>query len=138
MARRSEAADRFRYEHRAQRLIPWPLFLHRAAFHLAVGGAGIVVAVSIGTIGYHVTARLPWVDSFLNAAMILGGMGPVDRLETTGAKLFAAFYALFSGLVFIFLMGIVLAPWAHRVLHRLHMDEDEEERATSASGREEK
>jgi len=115
--------------------MPWPMFLQRAVFHLAVGGAGIIAAVTLGTIGYHSIGRLPWVDAFLNASMILGGMGPVDRLETTAAKLFAAFYALFSGLVFIFLMGIVLAPWAHRVLHRLHMEEDEEEGLTSASDR---
>lgn len=115
--------------------MPWPLFLHRAAFHLAVGAAGIVVAVVIGLMGYHFIAHLPWVDSFLNASMILGGMGPVDVLHTTGAKLFAAVYALFSGLVFIALMGIVLAPWAHRVLHRLHMDEDD---PTISSGRAEK
>jgi hypothetical protein len=114
--------------------MPWPLFLQRAAVHLALGGAGIIVAVAIGIVGYHVLAKLPWVDSFLNAAMILGGMGPVDKLETTPAKLFAAFYALFSGLVFIALMGIVLAPWAHRVMHRFHMDEDAGG-ATSASDR---
>ena len=115
--------------------MPWPLFLHRAVFHLAVGAAGIFVAVMIGVMGYHFIADLPWVDSFLNASMILGGMGPVDALHTTGAKLFAAFYALFSGLVFIALMGVVLAPWAHRVLHRLHMDEDD---PTTSSDREEK
>jgi len=112
--------------------MPWPMFLHRAAMHLVVGVGGIVIAVAIGVIGYHITARLPWVDSFLTAAMILGGMGPVDRLDTTAAKLFAAFYALFSGLVFIALMGIVLAPWAHRVMHRFHMDEDD---PTNASDR---
>lgn len=105
--------------------MPWPMFLHRAAAHLAIGAGGICLAVGAGTVGYHVTAHLHWVDAFLNASMILAGMGPVDQLSTTGAKLFAAFYALFSGLVFIAIMGIVLAPWAHRVLHRLHMDEDD-------------
>ena len=114
--------------------MPWPMFLHRAAFHLFVGFTGIVIALAIGMVGYHVTARLPWIDSFVNASMILGGMGPVDPLKTSGAKLFAGFYALFSGLVFIALMGIVLAPWAHRVLHRFHMDEDEAG-FTSASDR---
>jgi hypothetical protein len=133
MARRSEPAGKFRYERLTHRLMPWPMFLQRAAVHLAVGGGGVFAAVAIGTIGYHVTARLPWVDSFLNASMILAGMGPVDHLETDAAKLFAAFYALFSGLVFIALMGVVLAPWAHRVLHKFHMDEDEG--ATSASDR---
>ncbi len=112
--------------------MPWPLFLRRAAVHFTIGTLGIVIADAIGTVGYHVTAALPWVDSFLNASMILGGMGPVDRLDNTAAKLFAACYALFSGLVFIALMSIVLAPWAHRVLHALHMEEDAEQ-ATSAS-----
>ena len=117
------------------RLMPWPMFLRRAAVHFAVGLGGIVLAVAIGVLGYHLLAKLPWVDSFLNASMILGGMGPVDKLETTPAKLFAAFYALFSGLVFIALMGIVLAPWAHRILHRFHMDEDDGGSSTSASDR---
>lgn len=131
MARRNETASRWRYERRGHSLMPWPMFLQRAAAHLVAGGAGVVGAVLIGTIGYHLAARLPWVDAFLNASMILAGMGPVDKLETTPAKLFASFYALFSGLVFIFLMGVVLAPWAHRVLHRFHMDEDDA--ATNAS-----
>jgi hypothetical protein len=106
-------------------MLPWPAFLQRAVTHVIVGTVGIVVAVGIGTIGYHITAGLPWVDAFLNASMILAGMGPVDRLETTVAKIFAALYALFSGLVFIALMGIVLAPWAHRVMHVLHIAESE-------------
>ena len=134
----NENVSNFRYERVSRRLLPWPAFLQRAAFHMVVGIAGVLVAVGIGTVGYHVAAHLTWVDSFLNASMILAGMGPVDHLETTPAKLFAAFYALFSGLVFIALMGVVLAPWAHRVLHRLHLKEDaedEEDKATSASSR---
>lgn len=114
--------------------MPWPLFLHRAALHLAIGGGGVLIAVGIGIFGYHFIGRLPWVDAFLNASMILAGMGPVDQLKTTGAKMFASFYALFSGLVFIALMGIVLAPWAHRVLHRLHLDENDEPRSEGGRG----
>lgn len=132
MARRAAPASSFRYEHVRHHLLPWPQFLQRAAAHAVVAFGGIVVAVGIGTIGYHLTAHLPWVDAFLNASMILSGMGPVDKLETDAAKIFAAVYALFSGLVFIALMGVVLAPWAHRVLHRMHMDE---EGATSPSDR---
>jgi hypothetical protein len=67
---------------------------------------------------------LSWVDSLLNASMILGGMGPVDTLTTDGAKIFASFYALFSGLVFIGLLGLLLAPFIHRFMHKLHMDEN--------------
>ena len=116
--------------------MPWPLFLRRAVVHVLVGGAGVAAAVLMGTVGYHLAGGLHWVDAFLNASMILAGMGPVDRLDTTLGKLFAAFYALFSGLVFIALMGVVLAPWAHRVLHRMHMAEDST--TASASGRAEK
>jgi len=69
-----------------------------------------------------VLGGLGWVDAFLNASMILGGMGPVDRMTTTGAKIFAACYALFSGLVLIAVMGVVLAPWLHRMLHAFHVE----------------
>ena len=67
--------------------------------------------------------RLGWLDSFLNASMILSGMGPVDRMDTTAGKLFAAIYALFSGVVFIGVMGVVLAPWVHRLMHVTHLDD---------------
>lgn len=135
MARKNDLANSWDYERRHHALMPWPLFMRRAAVHLAVGALGVLTAVAIGTIGYHLAAHLGWVDAFLNASMILAGMGPVDKLDTAAAKLFAAFYALFSGLIFIALMGIVLAPWAHRVLHRFHMAEDEGGSSTSASGR---
>lgn len=108
------------------------MFLRRALTNILIAAGGVILADGIGTIGYHTAAQLPWVDAFLNASMILAGMGPVDRLVTTTAKIFAAFYALFSGLVFIAIMGVILAPWAHRVLHHLHVAE-EEEGATSAS-----
>jgi hypothetical protein len=91
---------------------------------MLIASCGVVVADAIGTFGYHILGKLPWVDAFLNASMILGGMGPVDRLDTMGAKIFASLYALFSGLFFIVLAGIVLAPWAHRILHKIHLDED--------------
>lgn len=132
MARRAATRSSFHYEHTRHPLLPWPQFLQRAAVHAGLAFGGVIVAAGIGTIGYHLTAGLPWVDAFLNASMILSGMGPVDKLETTAAKLFAALYALFSGLVFIALMGLVLAPWAHRILHKMHMDE---EGATSPSDR---
>jgi hypothetical protein len=74
--------------------------------------------------GYHSFARLGWIDSILNASMILTGMGPVDPMTTTAAKLFASAYALFSGVVFLSAMGIILTPIFHRVLHAFHMDED--------------
>lgn len=83
----------------------------------------IFLALLLGVLGYHGFAGLDWVDSLLNASMILGGMGPVSELTTVPAKLFASFYALFSGVVFIAVMGIFFTPVIHRVLHKFHMDE---------------
>jgi hypothetical protein len=105
------------YEHRRHHLLPWRRFVRRASRHLLFGLAIFCIAVGAGTYGYHTAGRLGWVDSCLNASMILSGMGPVDRMGDTTGKLFASFYALFSGIVFIGVMGIVLAPWAHRLLH---------------------
>ncbi len=94
-----------------------------ACFAISQCLAGI--ALVIGMVGYHILAGLGWVDSFENAAMILGGMGPVDQMSTTSAKIFAGLYAIFSGLMFLSIMGIVLAPIFHRVMHKFHLaDED--------------
>ncbi|MBB5040269.1 hypothetical protein HNQ64_004550 [Prosthecobacter dejongeii] len=82
-------------------------------------------ALMIGILGYRYIADMSWVDSLLNASMILGGMGPMGELKSDAAKIFASAYALFSGLVFISVMGIVLAPAAHRALHLFHLDEDD-------------
>ena len=78
-----------------------------------------------GICGYHFTENLSWLDSFLNAAMILGGMGPVEVVQTPGGKVFAGFYALYSGLVFLVAVGIILAPMVHRMLHTFHWDADQ-------------
>ena len=93
----------------------------------AIGVAGLVVTVSlgIGVVGYHQLAEFGWVDSLLNASMILAGMGPVGSLTTNGAKLFASAYALFSGLVLVTANGIILAPVFHLVLHRFHSAEED-------------
>lgn len=80
--------------------------------------------LSIGVLGYHGLAHLSWIDSLLNASMILAGMGPVDPLPTSAAKLFASFYALFSGLAFIGIVSVLLAPFVHRLLHRFHAEVD--------------
>jgi hypothetical protein len=112
------------YERRTQKLLAWPVFLRRAARHLAWGIAAIAVAVGIGTAGYHAIAGLAWLDAFLNASMILGGMGPVDHIDGSGGKVFASFYALFSGLFFIGVMSLVIAPWVHRMMHVLHAEEE--------------
>jgi hypothetical protein len=84
----------------------------------------VAVALFIGMFGYHVYENMSWVDAFANASMILSGMGPLTTLVTTGGKLFAGFYALFSGLVFIVIIGVIFAPILHRFLHKFHLDED--------------
>jgi hypothetical protein len=84
----------------------------------------ILLSLGIGILGYHYIVHLPWVDSLLNAAMLLGGMGPVDTidLDTTPEKLFASFYALFSGVVFLVAVGVIATPIFHRFLHRFHLE----------------
>jgi hypothetical protein len=98
-------------------------FYRRFLFALALAGCLIACSLGVGILGYHVFAGLNWVDSLLNAAMILTGMGPVDVLKSDTAKLFASAYALFSGLVFISATGILLSPMFHRVLHRFHLEQ---------------
>ena len=111
------------FERQYEDLAPISVFVRRVAASVVMAGSLIAVALFIGIIGYHWIAGFDLVDSLLEASMILGGMGPVNALASTGAKLFAAGYALFSGLVFIAVMGIVLAPMTHRMLHRFHVDE---------------
>jgi hypothetical protein len=113
------------FERKHEKLAPLSVFARRMAASVAMAGILIAVALLIGIIGYHQLAGFNWVDSFLEASMILGGMGPVNPLVTTGAKMFASCFALFSGLVFIAIMGIVLAPITHRMLHKFHVDEED-------------
>jgi hypothetical protein len=119
------------YEHKKTRPLSRRRFRNRVAAHIVAALAVVFGALGIGIIGYHFVAGLPWVDATLDASMILGGMGPVSELHTSGAKLFASAYALFSGLVFIALVGLLLAPFAHRILHKLHW---EDEGVTSSEG----
>jgi hypothetical protein len=113
------------FERKHEKLAPVSVFVKRMAASAVMAGILIAAALFIGIAGYHWIARLAWVDSLLNASMILGGMGPVNPLATAGAKIFASGYALFSGLVFIAVMGIVLAPAVHRMLHKFHIDEED-------------
>ncbi|MDP2037108.1 MAG: hypothetical protein Q8L04_06965 [Ignavibacteria bacterium] len=81
-----------------------------------------MIALLMGVFGYHFFEDIGWIDSLLNASMILGGMGPVTELKTDAGKIFASFYALFSGIVFLVTVGIIFAPIVHRFLHKLHID----------------
>ncbi len=113
------------FETKYEKLAPLSIFVRRMAASVMLAGILIAIALSIGVMGYHWIAGFDYVDSFLEASMILGGMGPVNSLSTMGAKIFASVYALFSGLLFIAIMGILLTPITHRMLHRFHVDEDD-------------
>jgi hypothetical protein len=111
------------YEHRSQPLLSRAEFWRRLLRH---GGVALVImgaALTVGVLGYRWTEDMPWIDALLNASMILGGMGPVGELHTVGGKLFASIYALFAGVVFIGLAGVLLAPLMHRLMHRFHLPE---------------
>jgi hypothetical protein len=113
------------YEHRREQLLPFPVFLRRVARHLAVSLGLLLGSLALGMLGYVHYEHLGWTDGFLNAAMLLGGMGPVAPLQSEGGKIFAGLYALYSGLVFLVAVGILLAPVAHRLMHRFHIAEEE-------------
>jgi flagellar biosynthesis protein FliR len=122
---RSKSARRgwWVYERRVDQLAPRTVYIKRLLGSLAIALAVIIVGLIIGIAGYHYFAGFGWIDSLLEASMILGGMGPVNQLPNDHAKIFASIFALFSGLVVLALMGIMLSPVVHRVLHRFHVDE---------------
>ena len=111
-----------KYERSHQKLAPVSVFVQRLAGATGVACSVIALVLFIGIAGYHWLGGLDWIDSLLEASMILGGMGPVNPIRTNAAKLFASGYALFSGLVFIGIMGIVLTPVVHRILHKFHVE----------------
>jgi hypothetical protein len=109
-------------ERRHEKLAPFSVFARRLVVAVGVACCIVLLALFIGISGYHWLGGLDWVDSLLEASMILGGMGPVNPFKSTAVKLFASGYALFSGLVFIGIMGIVLTPVVHRILHKFHVE----------------
>jgi hypothetical protein len=111
------------YEHRRSPLLPVRLYYTRLAQHAAFAGLVVLVSLGAGMAGYAYFEGLGWIDAFLNSAMLLGGMGPVDAPKTSGGKLFAGCYALYAGLVFLVTGSIILAPVAHRLFHRFHLEE---------------
>src|SRR5262252_5327844 len=110
------------YETRKEQVLPRRRFARRLATHAAAASGLLAVSLAIGMVGYVEFEHLSWVDAFLNASMLLGGMGPVDPPKTTGGKLFAGFYALYAGLVFIVAISVAAAPAVHRILHKFHWD----------------
>jgi hypothetical protein len=102
------------------------IFFMRVLRSVLLGLLAIVVAQYIGMLGYHYFENMSWVDAFVNAAMILSGMGPMGPLLTKGGKIFAGFYALFSGLAFIMIIGLIFAPIVHRFFHKFHLDTEDD------------
>lgn len=113
------------YERRGDELAPRLIFVKRMLGSLGIALCVITASLLLGIAGYHFIAGFNWIDSLLEASMILGGMGPVRELHTDGAKVFASIYALFSGLVILALMGLMLGPVVHRVMHKFHVDEED-------------
>jgi hypothetical protein len=116
------------FEAKYKPLLPRPYYYARLARNAAIGLLVIAIALGTGMLGYHYFEGMPWIDAFANAAMILSGMGPLTALTTAKGKLFAGFYALFSGLVFVVVMAIVFAPVVHRFMHRFHLEMDKKDR----------
>jgi hypothetical protein len=108
-------------ERRTDRLAPLNVFLARMWGNLLLSQAIVVVSLTMGTLGYHYLGNVGWVDGLLNAAMILTGPIPVDKMETTEGKLFATFYALYSGIAFLTMVAVILTPLYHRFLHHFHL-----------------
>jgi len=113
------------FEHHKKELLSKKEFINRQIKYMGFSLLILICSIGIGTAGYRVYGKLSWLDSFLNASMILTGMGPVDHIETNSGKLFAAFYALFSGVAFLTFVGVLFAPVYHRFLHRFHLNIDD-------------
>ena len=114
-------------ERRTQPLAPRRVYFARIwrNFLATLGIVGF--SLTLGTLGYHYLGHVGWIDGFLNAAMILTGMGPVDALPTDGAKIFASLYAIFSGVAFLTIVAVLMAPLVHRFLHRFHLELDDDQ-----------
>jgi len=114
------------FEHRTQAVISRGRFLLRIFHSGTVANILIATSLAFGMFGYHITEGLSWLDSFLNASMLLGGMGPVNTPTTFSGKMFAGVYSLYCGLLVIFVAGVILAPIAHRILHKFHVENEDQ------------
>jgi hypothetical protein len=110
------------YEHRNEPLLPRRRFVRRMWQHFLVAVALLCASLAIGMFGYHFIAGFSWIDAFLNASMLLGGMGPVGDVPTTSGKLFAGVFALYAGLVLLAASAVLLTPVLHRLMHRVHLE----------------
>lgn len=114
------------FEHRTKPLLPRKQYINRVLRYAWFAFQLLGISLGIGVVGYHYSNDLPWLDSLLNASMILTGMGPIDPMKNDGAKWFASFYAIFSGVVFLSTVAVFLSPIVHRFLHKIHLDDDKE------------
>ncbi len=114
------------YERRHQPLLSRRAFARRVVRHTGASLGIIAASLAIGILGYRFLEHFSWIDALLNASMILGGMGPVGELKTTAGKLFASFYALYSGLIVLVAAGVIFAPILHRFMHRFHLQAEDE------------
>jgi hypothetical protein len=121
----------FPLEHKSDPVLPWPLFVRRMLLSLGVGAGLIVLSLGVGMVGYHYFEGLEWVDAYLDAAMILSGMGPLTHPQSVAGKIFAGLYALYSGFAVLAIAGIAFGPLVHRMLHKLHADERDWEDAAA-------
>ena len=112
------------YEHHKQPLASRKVFVGRLRRNGFIAASILMLSLAIGVLGYHFLENLSWVDSLLNASMILGGMGPVNPLKTVAGKIFASFYAIYSGVVLLASVGILIAPIFHRFLHHFHLADE--------------
>lgn len=120
----------FNYESHSEPLLTRAAFARRLGVNLLVAFLLVGASLLAGMVGYHYFESMPWIDAFVNASMILSGMGPMGTLQTWGGKCFAGWYALYSGLALILVSGLILAPLLHRLMHRFHLDTEEDEEAT--------
>ncbi len=114
------------FERRHEKLLPWRKFVLRVLLFASFSLAIIMGSLLIGMYGYHRLEGLSWVDSFLNAAMIMGGMGQISDLKTDAGKIFAGAYALYCGMALLIAVGLFAAPIAHRFLHHFHLESDKQ------------
>ncbi len=124
----------FEFERKSQPLLPRREFLTRVAASALFGLAMVVVSLLVGMLGYHFLEKLGWLDAFLNAAMLLGGMGPLEQPRTDAGKLFAGLYSLYAGLAVLVIAGVVFAPVFHRFLHRFHLEAPQQDGGDGGEG----
>lgn len=115
------------FEPRQAKLLPRREFIRRLGWSLAVGGVLIAFSLAVGILGYHFIGRLAWLDAFLDAAMILSGMGPMAPITNSAGKLFAGCYAIYCGIALIGTTGVIFAPVIHRALHKFHLESSSSE-----------